>query len=111
MPTTSLQERSNFWKDNYENLNIYLRSVDWPKLLEDNTADNTWQIFENIMLKQIQLRSHKPMKDEKRKKKGIVVVKGNDRKDEATTKCLEVISAISILKKFRRIQIDLEQNK
>ena len=68
-PITRQQEKRNFCKGNYENTNMNLRSADcWPKLLEDNTADDVWQIFKNIMLKQIQ--DHIPMKDVKRKKKG-----------------------------------------
>ena len=48
---TSKQKKFNYWKGNYEMINAELKSYDWNEMLREDTTEDAWKKFKDILHK------------------------------------------------------------
>jgi len=48
---TSKQKKFNYWKGNYEIINAELKSYDWNEMLREDTTQDAWKKFKDILHK------------------------------------------------------------
>ena len=50
----SKQKKLNYWKSNYEMINAEIKSYDWNQMLVEDTTEDAWKKFKDILHKAIQ---------------------------------------------------------
>jgi len=90
----SQQAKLNYWNGNYSEIAAALPQIDWTKAMEGRSVNEMWTDFKTTVLDLT--TQYVPLKDDRRKKEGKMVIKRYYKENEGPGQSMEEISTVFI---------------